>query len=129
MTTTTTARPSPRRQSKLGRPYPTHTKLGRALYTNRMYVWDLSKAIDIHPRLVTSMLAGTRRPTIPQLYRMCQFFGCHPDDLVEDFYPYCAEDHALHGEDSTSVFNDDFLADPTASPADKALLTGDDPCT
>ena len=74
------------------RPYPTHTKLGRAMLKRGLRAIDVSRGADVYPRSMTEYLAGRKKPSPRNMAKLAGFLGVTVPDLTEKKYPWLKED-------------------------------------
>lgn len=79
-----------------GRPYPTHTKLGRLIADRGLRAVDVSRAANVYPRTLTDLLAGRKPPTNRTLVSLSTFLRVPPEAIVEDSYPCLPTNHGTH---------------------------------
>ncbi len=74
-----------------GRPYATHTKLGRLMEARGLTCNDLCRGANTYTRALTEYLAGRRRPSAKTMIRLCDYFRVPPEKIYEDEYPWTPE--------------------------------------
>lgn len=72
----------------LGRPYPTHTKLGRIMADRGLTAFDVCSGSGIYPRTMTELLSGRARPSARSLNAITSYLGVPPDAILEAKYPH-----------------------------------------
>ena len=71
----------PATSTGVGRPYPTHTPLGKLMAYKGVRAYDLASAVGIPPRTLTEILAGRRKISRKHMASLCRFFKCEPRHL------------------------------------------------
>lgn len=74
----------------IGRPYPTHTKLGRIMADRGLTAMDVAAGSGIYTRTMTELLSGRTRPSARSLNALTSFLNVSPDAILEDSYPHLA---------------------------------------
>lgn len=67
-----------------GRPYPTHTKLGKLMAFYGLRSYDVTARVQLAPRTLTEYLAGRKKISRKHMAGFCELFQCTPDYLTED---------------------------------------------
>lgn len=70
-----------------GRPYPTHTKLGKLMAYFGLRSYDVTARVGLAPRTLTEYLAGRKAISRKHMAGFCELFGCTPAELTEDDVP------------------------------------------
>ena len=70
-----------------GRPYPTHTRLGSLMDERGLMANTVAMQAGVHPRILSELLSGRKRPNPRHLAGLCSMLDVDPDDLLEDSYP------------------------------------------
>lgn len=66
-----------------GRPYPTHTPLGKIMWHGDWKVYDLASKAGVAPRTLTEYLAGRMQISSTHLVKLSKALGCTRDHLLE----------------------------------------------
>lgn len=69
--------------SKVGRPYPTHTRLGKVMWHRDWTVYELAGEAGVAPRTLTEYLAGRMPISSTNLVRLARALNCKPEHLIE----------------------------------------------
>jgi DNA-binding Xre family transcriptional regulator len=67
---------------KMGRPYPTHTKLGKLMAEQGWVAADLSLVTGIYTRTLTEYLAGRKQIKDDHLVALCDALDVGPTQLL-----------------------------------------------
>lgn len=70
-----------------GRPYPTHTKIGRMMADRGLTATAVSQGTGIYTRTMTEILSGRMRPSPRALAGLTTFLGVPAEAILEDSYP------------------------------------------
>jgi len=76
---------------KMGRPFATHTRLGRLMVKRGLNCQELVMGSGTYTRILTEILAGRMRPGNNQLMKISEFLKVPPEYLLEDEYPWTPE--------------------------------------
>jgi transcriptional regulator with XRE-family HTH domain len=72
----------------MGRPYPTHTKIGLLMKERGLRVQDVCMKADIYNRSMTDILAGRKPPSSKVMMQLSEYFRVPPKQLLESEYPW-----------------------------------------
>lgn len=75
-----------------GRPYPKHTKIGKAMADRGLKAFDVASGTGIYTRTLSDILSGRQRPTPAQMAKLSAYFRMSPESLTEAAYPHLASD-------------------------------------
>lgn len=68
----------------VGRPYPTHTPLGKIMWHRDWKVYELAGEAGIAPRTLTEYLAGRLPISSTNLVKLAKVLECRPEHLIDN---------------------------------------------
>lgn len=69
--------------ARRGRPFPTHTKLGKRAMESGYTAYQIAALTSIAPRTLTEYLAGRRPIASHHFPDLCRVLRCRTEDLKE----------------------------------------------